>query len=279
MDVSTLTVEEQADVRDRWLTARLDAVVPLVMERAGLDAWVLIGREYNEDPVLRTMLPATWISARRRTILVFTDGGRERSAVARYPVGSQFASAWDPDAEPDQWAALAALLETADPRTVGISKSEDFAVGDGLTATEAAAFAAALPPGLAARVVPAEAAAVGWLETRLADELEPYEQICAIAHGILRRGLSREGITPGQTSTTQLQWWYRQAVVDAGWVSWFHPSVSVQRRPSAPSNADFSARPGDLVIEQGDLVHVDFGIEALGLHTDQQEHAYVLPDG
>lgn len=28
-------------------------------------------KEYNEDPVLKTMLPATWLSARRRTILVF----------------------------------------------------------------------------------------------------------------------------------------------------------------------------------------------------------------
>jgi hypothetical protein len=33
------------------------------------------------------------------------------------------------------------------------------------------------------------------------------------------------------------------------------------------------------VIEAGDLVHVDFGIVADGYHTDQQQHAYVLPPG
>ena len=63
MDVSSLSVHQQSDVRDRWLAERLDEVVPLVMRRVGLDAWVLIAREYNEDPVVRTMLPATWVSA------------------------------------------------------------------------------------------------------------------------------------------------------------------------------------------------------------------------
>lgn len=32
--------------------------------------WVLIAREYNEDPVLLTLLPAAWQSARRNTYLI-----------------------------------------------------------------------------------------------------------------------------------------------------------------------------------------------------------------
>jgi Xaa-Pro aminopeptidase len=277
--IPDLTVRQRSDIRDAWLAERLDTVVPLVMDRAGLDAWVLIAREYNEDPVVRTMLPATWISARRRTILVFTDGGRTRQAVARYAVGSFFEAVWDPDVQPDQWAALAELLAEAAPGTIGVSTSVDFAFGDGLTATEHDAMRAALDPMLVDRIVSAESAAIGWLETRIAAEMEPYDEICGIAHSILRRGFSRDAITPGVTTTTDLVWWYRQAVQDAGWLSWFHPSVSVQRHAAAASNEDFSKRPDDVVIEPGDLIHVDFGIEALGLHTDQQEHAYVLRPG
>ena len=276
MDVASLSIRQQAEVRDRWLTERLDTVVLMVMDRAGLDAWVLIAREYNEDPIVKTMLPATWISARRRTILVFTHGGKRRLAIARYNVGTQFGSAWDPDSETDQWQALAQTLEEIDPRTIGISTSADFAFGDDLTHTEAGSMLEALANHLSDRVVSGEAAAIGWLETRIADELGPYEQICAIAHRILRLGLSPEAITPGLTTTTELEWWYRQVVADQGWSSWFHPSVSVQRRGAVPSNEDFSTRPGSVAISSGDLVHVDFGIEALGLHTDQQEHAYVL---
>ena len=87
---------------------------------------------------------------------------------------------------------------------------KDFAVGDGLTVTESDALHSALPEALSARVVSAETAVIGWLETRIPGEVEAYDQICAIAHRILRRGLSHEAITPGRTTTTDLQWWYRQ---------------------------------------------------------------------
>ena len=279
MSISDLSIHQRSSIRDQWLAERLDTIVPTVMARAGLDAWVLIAREYNEDPVVRTMLPATWISARRRTILVFTHGGARRVAIARYAVGTMFEAAWDPDVQPDQWAALAGHLTQADPGTIGVATSVDFAFGDGLTETESAALRSALGPDMAGRIVSAESAAIGWLETRLPAEMQPFDEICGIAHEILRRGLSREAITPGVTTTTDLQWWYRQAVQDLGWLSWFHPSVSVQRAEDEASNSDFSKRPESVVIEPGDLIHVDFGIEALGLHTDQQEHAYVLQEG
>jgi hypothetical protein len=97
------------------------------MERAELDAWVLSAREYNEDSVLATMLPAEWLeTARRRTILVFLRDGDtvepSPSPATRWVTPSQ--SAWDPEAEPDQWARLAALLEEADPQRIGINTSD-----------------------------------------------------------------------------------------------------------------------------------------------------------
>ncbi|HSG80035.1 MAG TPA: Xaa-Pro aminopeptidase, partial [Acidimicrobiia bacterium] len=63
-------LRSEASRRDAWLVERLDRLVPMLMEREGIDAWVVAGREYNEDPVLATMLPATWLNARRRTILL-----------------------------------------------------------------------------------------------------------------------------------------------------------------------------------------------------------------
>src|SRR3954466_11129224 len=97
-----LSLREQADVRDRWLTQRLLDVLPALMDRAGIDLWLVVGREYNEDPVLATLLPATWLSARRRTILVLhrSDDGVTAAAVSRYPVG-QFVAAWSPEETPD----------------------------------------------------------------------------------------------------------------------------------------------------------------------------------
>ena len=71
LNAQVLTLRQQAAVIDEVLSDRLNNLLPLLMEKNGIDMWVLITREYNEDPIVKTMLPATWISARRRTKLVF----------------------------------------------------------------------------------------------------------------------------------------------------------------------------------------------------------------
>ncbi len=192
----TLDLRARADARDRLLASRLDGLIPMLMDRAGLDAWVLAAREYNEDPVLQTMLPATWLdTARRRTILLFlrTPDGVRRMAVARYAVGDAFPSAWDPEAQPDQWSRLAELLADADPARIGVNSSAVFPLADGLSASERAELVDHLPPALVSRIVSAETAAIGWLETRLPEERALLADACRQSHGYLRRALSVRG--------------------------------------------------------------------------------------
>lgn len=260
---------------DQILGQRLDELVPRVMERAGIDAWVLTAREYNEDPVLQTMLPAVWLgTARRRTILLFLDRGAERHAVARYDTGS-FPAAWDPATHPDQWSRVAELLDEADPARIGINTSAVFPLADGLVATELSALEQALPARLRHRLHGAEVAAIGWLETRLPQEITVMGEACGQSHEFLRRALSREAITPGVTTTTDVEWWLRSRVAESGLDVWFQPTVSLQRRGGSPRSS-FADRPSEVVIETGDLVHIDFGIRWDGYCTDQQQHAYVL---
>ena len=268
MDIRAL-----ADERDRLLERRLDTIVPELMTEHAIDAWVITSREYNEDPVSRTMLPATWLdTARRRTMLVFKRGGSARGAIARYPVGP-FPGVWDPVAEPDQWAALASFLDDV-TGIVGIDVSSTHALADGLTATEREAMEAVLGSH---DVVSAEKLAIGWLERRLPEERDAMAEACAIAHGFLRRALSTEVIAPGETTTQDVAWWLAQTAHDSGHRIWFHPGVTVQRAGDTPASpADGIS---DRVIEPGDLVHIDFGIIRNGYHTDQQQHGYVLRAG
>src|SRR3954463_6706368 len=157
-----LRLREQAAVRDRWLTQRLLDVLPGLMDRAGIDLWLGLGRADNEDPVMATLLPATWLSARRRTILSLhrSDDGVTAAAVSRYPVG-QFLPAWSPDeaaalpAETSQWAEVRRIVEQAAPRRIGVDVSESFALADGLSHSEHGKLVEALGPW-AERVVPAE---------------------------------------------------------------------------------------------------------------------------
>jgi Xaa-Pro aminopeptidase len=278
----TLRLRDRASSSDRLLTERLDTLVPALMERADLDAWIVTAREYNEDPVLSTMLPATWLAtARRRTVLVFvrTTAGVERHAVARYAVGEAFPSAWDPEQEPDQWKRLADLLAIADPQRIGVNTSEVFPLADGLSASEHAALASNLPATLRDRLVSAEVAAIGWLETRLPEEQPAMADACREAHGYLRRALSEEVIAAGKTTTGDVEWWLRDTVLAAGNGSWFQPTCSVQRR-GGDARTSFAGKPGETVIQPGDLVHIDFGIVTPdGYCTDQQQHAYVLAPG
>ena len=60
-----LSLRERARVQDAWLAERLETIVPRLMREQGVDMWVLIAREYLEDPVMTTMLNATSMRARR----------------------------------------------------------------------------------------------------------------------------------------------------------------------------------------------------------------------
>lgn len=279
-----LTVREQSAFIDQVLEYRLDSLLPDLMEREGLDMWIIISREYNEDPVMKTMLPAQWLSARRRTILVFSkkpEGGIDKIAIARYNVGRLLQGAWNVDVYPDQWDALIEHIEARNPQTIGLNFSEDFGLADGLVYSEYEAFMAKLPEQYHSRVVSAQDLSIAWLETRSKPEIEIYPLICQMGHEILQEAFSAEHITPGVTTTDDVIWWLRQRVKSLGLDTWFHPSVSIQRS-NMGDNAflrSFANRAKDQVIQKGDLLHVDFGITYLRLNTDQQQHFYMLRDG
>jgi len=283
-----LPLREQADIRDRWLTQRLLDVLPGLMDRAGIDLWLIIGREYNEDPVLATLLPATWLSARRRTILVLhrSDDGVTAAAVSRYPVG-QFLPAWSPDdapglpAEEAQWAAVRRIVAQAEPRRIGIDVSESFALADGLSHTEHRLLVEALGP-YADRLVSAEDLVVGWLETRLPEEIEALHALNRLVHAVIAEAYSPAVLTAGTTTALDLAWWIRQRFHDLGVEPWFQPTVSLQRAgvPLVEERGTLlPAVPYDAVIEAGDLVHCDVGLSSLGLRTDTQRNGYVLRPG
>jgi Xaa-Pro aminopeptidase len=283
-----LPLRAQADVRDRWLTQRLIDLLPGLMDRAGIDLWLVIGREYNEDPVLPTLLPATWLSARRRTILVLhrSDDGVTAAAVSRYPVG-QFLPAWSPDEDPDlpaedsQWAAVRRIVEQAAPRRIGIDVSADFAHADGLSVTEHRLLVRALGPW-AERLVPAEELVLGWLETRLPEEIAALHAMNRLVHQVIAEAYSPAALTVGRTTALDLSWWIRQRFADLGVEAWFQPTVGLQRAgvPLVEQRGTaLPAVPWDEPIEPGDLVHCDVGLTSLGLRTDTQRNGYVLRAG
>jgi Xaa-Pro aminopeptidase len=280
---SVLPLKEQAEVRDHLLEKRITSVLPELMKRTGIDLWVIAGREYNEDPVLKTMLPATWISARRRTVLILryssTDNSVEALAVARYDIGTVFKKAWDPEKQPDQWARVAEIISERDPKTIGINVSVMEALSDGLTKSEYDGLMKALAPKFRKRITNAGKLSTGWLETRTPEEMAYYKIAARLTHEIIQEAFSPVAITPGITTTDDVVWFMRERAQQRGLPVWFHPTVDLQRDEKIRNEYAFSSRPGTERILPGDLLHCDFGISYLGMHTDIQRLAYVCKPG
>ncbi len=272
-----LAPRERAALENRILRERLDTLIPQIMRAEGVDMWLMVAREYFEEPVVATMLDAENMHARRRTILIFHDPGNgqpvERLTVSRYGLGGLFAPTWDPDKQPDQWAAVAEIIAAKNPAKIAINSSNLYQFADGMTLSQYDRFMAALPPALQARVTRNDGLAIRWLETRTAAEMALYPTVVRIAHSVIGEAFSRKVITPGVTTAEDVQWWYRDRLMGLGLDPWFHPSVAIQRQGAK------GMIEGAEVIQPGDLLWTDFGITYLRLNTDTQHLAYVLKPG
>lgn len=277
-----LPLRAQMAVRNRWLKERLDTLIPELMAREGFDMWIVAAREYNEDPVIMTLLPEPSMSARRRTILVFNrkqDGSVERLTLDRYGFGEFYTKGWDP-AKEDQFACLKRVVAERKPQTIGLNVAENFAFGDGLSHSEYEKINEALGRTYAKRIQSAERLCVGWLERRIDAELAVYPGLAEMGHALIAEAFSTRVITPGITTTDDVVWWFRQTMHDMGLKAWFQPSVEIQANGLSfhgPAGGG-KGEPRKLILP-GDLLHCDVGFYYLGLATDHQQHAYVLKAG
>ena len=277
-----LVQKDRANIINKVLEDRLNNLLPILMDQSGIDMWVLISREYNEDPVLKTMLPAEWLNARRRTIIVFYRDKKnntiDKLAVARYNFGDNIISAWDKEKQPEQWQRLVELIKEREPNQIGLNFSKYFNISDGLDKTDFDEFMDFLPIEYKNKIVSAETLSNLWIETRTEFEMKLYENIIKITHNIISEAFSNSVIKPGLTTTTDVEWWMRQKITELGLDTWFHPTVDIQRNDEMQKDHlnSFSDRPNDKTIIYGDLLHCDFGITYLRLNSDCQQIAYVM---
>ncbi|MFO7941818.1 MAG: M24 family metallopeptidase [Bacillota bacterium] len=275
-DTTTIMpLRDRAGMVNRWLGERIERILPRLMEEEGIDAWVVAGREYNEDPVLWTLLPRPMLSARRRTILLFflrEPGKVEAISICRYRMGSVYADVWNPDLE-DGWQCAANIIEEMDPDRIGINVSRLHGLADGMSASELDMLRGVLPTHLGDRLVSAERLAIRWLETRSPSELTAYPKIASVATRMMEIALSADVIHPGLSTTEDVVWWLRERIHGAGLLAWFHPTVTIQAR-----DLDWDDTSREIIMP-GDLLHCDMGLKYLGLCTDNQRHAYVPRPG
>ena len=276
--------ERRPDIQNRLLEERLDSLLPPLMRETGVDMWLVIAREYNDDPVFLSLVPKPRFTARRTTMLVFFDRGDEgveRLTVSRYPLGAMYEAAWEGGDLDAQWQRLAEVIAERDPQTIAVNKSDTWPVADGISHSLYSKLVASLSPELQARVRSSERLVVRWMETRTGGEVEVWQRAVAIARETIARAFSSEVITPGVTTVGDVSWFIRTRFEEEGLEPWFHPDVNRQWEgadfgETAPFLGDGSR---DGIIRRGDVLHTDVGLCYLGLCTDTQEMGYVLKLG
>jgi len=272
-ETDILPLKDQYVLQDEILRERLSTLMPQLLKECGIDMWLVICREYNEDPVFKTLTPALVKTSSRLSCLIFSldaEGRYEALNLGRPDprLSPYYSHAYNAKVQ-TQYEAIAAVVEARQPKNIAVNISQRTGQGDGMSKQLWDELYAVLGD----RMVADDRIAIRWLETRTKRELELYPAIYRIAMEIQREAYSFAVITPGVTTTTDVEWYIMQRINDMGLDAWFAPDVDLQRRSSA------TPRMSGCVIERGDLLHTDMGLTYMGLNTDSQRLAYVPLEG
>src|SRR5687767_10703540 len=124
---AVLRERARVDAVNAMLRDRLDNLLPSLMRETGIDLWLIINREYAEDPVYLTLVPEPVFAARRLSMLVLHDRGAEkgvdRLTVSRYPMTGFYNAAWEGGNIDEQWKRLNEILRERNPKKIGINTS------------------------------------------------------------------------------------------------------------------------------------------------------------
>lgn len=273
---------QQIAVRERWLEERHRLLLPM-MRAHGIAMWIVANEEFHDDPLTAYVAPPRPYVG-NRDFFVFVDAGTaglKKVAVTGYAEANltRFFEAPDEPVPADK--RLAELVAQYDPKTIGLGIGGTRGMTRSLTYDTHAFLQTAVGPAYAARFVSAKDLIEEYLDTRLPAEREHYTAAVALTEQLTKRALSSEVITPGRTTVGEVRNWLYDAMGAHGVGTWFQPDLRVQRRgvPNPTSRGFLAVAPESLVIERGDVLHVDVGITYMGLDTDWQKMAYVLPDG
>ena len=201
-------LREQASTQQEWVKLRLDRVLPPLMRKHGVAMWLIVSREYNEDPVFFSLVAPTTFAARRRTIYVLFDRGPaqgvERLALGGNSQGGLFTVYRDPAAQgrellgDTQWKLLRTLIDERNPKNIAIDISQTHAFADGLSAGEREQLEDALGAENRAKLVRAELLALEYVETRLPEMMPAYRRMMENAHSLIGRAFSSGRQLDGQ---------------------------------------------------------------------------------
>ena len=131
-----LPLEKQAALEEKLLGERL-TLLPDLMKETGLDCWLVLAQENNEDPAMKALMTWDRRTARRQTALLFFRQGDQVRALSWGMPSQVMAKFYTPSKEGDETLCqgLARLFKQYDPQQIGVNM-----------APQAGGFCDGLPP-------------------------------------------------------------------------------------------------------------------------------------
>ena len=279
-----LSVREQLETRERWLKIRLDTMLLPMMRRHKVGMWIVTNEEFHPETVVPYIAPPIPYQG-RRDFFIFTDRGGdklERIALVRYPEEHlrSFFEVLNPPGR-DIQATLKKIVIERSPKTIALNFGGTRGAMNGLTYDAHKFLTDSLGKEWADRFISAAPLIVEYMDTRLPDELEHYRTAVELTEIITRRAFSNEVITPGKTTVGDVRYWWLQQVNNKGLDTWFYPDMRIQRKNQETGKTQqfLSVANESEVIQRGDVIHIDCGLNYMGLSTDWQKMGYVLRKG
>jgi hypothetical protein len=269
LESKLLPLRERVALAEGWTQWKKENVLPMVMREQGVDLWIIRDNEAdkyynNEGPVYSTLVPADL----RGMIFDSEHGGAKPAFLLFYDTGEEIEYV-----EPRDYAHIGELVAERDPKTIAISQFNN------------KEMLAALGK-YAGRTLDSWTLGVRWVETVSPEMIERFREVVGLANEIITEGFA--SVIPDETTTDDLNWWFRQRMLDLGIEHENHPSISVQRsladieKYDDPKEHVVGARTRndiDVVIRRGDVLRIDTDIFMYGLVTDTHQYAYVLREG
>ncbi|KAK3321983.1 hypothetical protein B0H66DRAFT_514270 [Apodospora peruviana] len=276
------SLREQADIQDAWTKERI-AGIPKILQKYGVDAWLISQREYAEETVFWSLKSAQQFSARRRTTILF---------LANASHGNPTTYSWI-DNTPEVWAELREVLSKEKPASIAVDTHPQIAFSSGLHAGELDAIKDGIGKEWTGKLVSEPMVAIEYIATMPESRAGWYRRLQSTAWAMISEAFSEKVIEPGVTTTTDVEWWLREKIQQMNYTTWFHPDVTIMDEnawkfssssSSSANNRDafftyINTTSSEKDINYGDMLHVDFGVTALGMNTDTQHLGYVLRPG
>ncbi|MDP1571163.1 MAG: M24 family metallopeptidase [Vicinamibacterales bacterium] len=268
---------EAQEARRRWEMERqirldkFEQILPKAMRENDIDMWIVAVKENHIDPLWRD-LGRGYVTG--IGYYVFTDRGSGRiERLALGPSGYLLAEsgAYDRLAPASM---LAELVRERDPKRIGVNMSDEIGPADGLSYTMYHHLQKTLGEPYASRLVSAERLVSDFRSRRVASEIVAFGEAAGIAIQLAERALSNEVITVGKTTLEDVAWWMQDRLLERALGSEFDmPSVYV----TGPEG--IVATSSNRLIQPGDVMMIDWGVQLMNFGTDIKRVAYVLRPG